>query len=217
MGRLNKRYLGDPSAVNRQFTITAKLPSTDVGVGHILRDIGKNAFIVMVGSAVGVVRLVNTVTSGTLTNGQAFISATPHGGSPLAVKKVLQNKLVVWDTIDSATSELSVYKWSTVNSAVAGECTVLTDTVVNAKVTALGTVVITPSANDNVVASVTMTNNGGGYASAPVVTFSASAQTRALGTAVLTGDRVTSVIITNDGSYTDVELAAGITVSFAAP
>jgi hypothetical protein len=53
------------------------------------------------------------------------------------------------------------------------------------------------------VASVTVTNGGSGYTSAPLVTFSAPddpAGVQATGTAVLTLDAVTSVTMTNIGS-----------------
>jgi hypothetical protein len=52
------------------------------------------------------------------------------------------------------------------------------------------------------VSSVTVTNGGSGYITPPTVTFSASdGGVLATGTAVLTGDAVTSVTITNPGRY----------------
>jgi len=65
------------------------------------------------------------------------------------------------------------------------------------------------------VFSVTITNGGSGYTTAPTVTFSAAPTggTTAAGTAVLTGDAVTSVDITTTGAgYT-----AAPTVTFSAP
>lgn len=52
------------------------------------------------------------------------------------------------------------------------------------------------------VSSVTITNGGSGYTTPPAVTFSASdGGVLATGTAVLTGDAVTSVTLTNPGRY----------------
>ncbi len=61
---------------------------------------------------------------------------------------------------------------------------------------ALGTVVLT----GNVVASVTVTNGGGGYSTPPVVNFCGGAGSGATGTAVLTNGVVTSVTIGAGGS-----------------
>ena len=220
MGKpINKKYFGDPdNKVGKQVKITAKLSGESVGEGYIIKQTGKNRFKVHVGSTTGEIVLVNTVTSGNLSDGEGYISSTPHGGSAKAVKKLMAHKLVIHDTADSATSDLTAYKWSGAASAAAGEATLMNDSVINAKATATGyPVIANPSADDNPVDSVTITSGGGGYATAPAVTFSASSQTTATGTAVLTGDVVTSITITNAGSYTDAELAAGITVTIAAP
>lgn len=66
-------------------------------------------------------------------------------------------------------------------------------------INATGTVVLSGSN----VASVTITNPGSGYTTAPIVTFSApspSGGVTAIGTAVLSGSSVASVTITNPGS-----------------
>lgn len=67
------------------------------------------------------------------------------------------------------------------------------------------------------VASVTITNGGAGYASAPTVTFSApgGSGTTATGTAVISGGVVTSVTITNPGS--GYELVPTVTFSGGSP
>jgi len=60
---------------------------------------------------------------------------------------------------------------------------------------------------DNVV-SVTVSNQGSGYASAPAVSFSGGGGSSAAGTAVLTDNKVTSVTVTNVGSsYTSAPTA----------
>ena len=61
---------------------------------------------------------------------------------------------------------------------------------------ATGTPVLTADA----VTSVTVTNGGAGYATAPSVTFSGGGGTGAAGTAVVSNGAVTSVTITNGGS-----------------
>lgn len=65
----------------------------------------------------------------------------------------------------------------------------------------------------NVVTSVTVTNGGAGYVSAPAVTFSGGGGTGAAATAVVTGGVVTAINVTNGGSgYT-----TDPTVTVAAP
>jgi len=82
-------------------------------------------------------------------------------------------------------------------------------------VTATGTVVPTLVTDANTVDFIIVDDGGQGYGSAPVVTFSTGTGSTATGTAVLTGDVVTSVTIDTLGSYLDIELP--ITVTFAAP
>jgi hypothetical protein len=86
---------------------------------------------------------------------------------------------------------------------------------VGAPVTATGDVTAGIVTNANTADSVAMTDVGGGYSSAPVVTFSTGTGGTATGTAVMTGETVTGITITTPGSYLDVELP--ITVAVAAP
>jgi hypothetical protein len=84
-------------------------------------------------------------------------------------------------------------------------------------VTATGTAVMGVVATNNPVASVTITLGGVGYTVAPTVTFSAgdgAVPVTATGTAVLTGDAVTSVTIVVAGAYADGTVP---TVTFSAP
>jgi hypothetical protein len=84
-------------------------------------------------------------------------------------------------------------------------------------VTATGTAVMGVVATNNPVASVTITEGGATYTLAPTVTFSAgdgAAPVTATGTAVLTGDAVTSVTIVTPGAYAD---GTTPTVTFSAP
>jgi hypothetical protein len=81
---------------------------------------------------------------------------------------------------------------------------------------ATGTVVPTLSTDDNSVDEVTIDTGGSVHLVAPDVTFKASAQTAAEGTAVLDADGyVESITITEVGSYLDSELP--ITVTIDAP
>lgn len=82
---------------------------------------------------------------------------------------------------------------------------------------ATGTVVAGGVLDARTVASVTITDSGIGYTSAPAVTFKASTgASTATGTAIIDGTgAVTSVTVDTAGSYLDVDLP--ITVSFAAP
>jgi hypothetical protein len=69
---------------------------------------------------------------------------------------------------------------------------------------AFGLVNLTPTGS---IASVTITNPGSGYTTAPTITFSAPpfAGTTATGTAVITGGQITGITITNPGSgYTEL-------------
>jgi hypothetical protein len=82
-------------------------------------------------------------------------------------------------------------------------------------VTATGTPTVALALDNNTVTGVTITEGGATYVAPPVVTFKVGSFTTAIGTAVLTGDAVTSVTITTPGQYSDLDLP--VTVTFAAP
>jgi hypothetical protein len=91
---------------------------------------------------------------------------------------------------------------------VDGNCKTVVATVTGTNTTARGTANLT----DDAVASVTVTQGGSGYTSAPSVTFSGGGGSGASGTATIAGGAVTGVAMTSTGSgYTSAP-----TVTFAA-
>lgn len=222
MGRpIKKSWFGDDTSPGYQIKITGKVYEYDgitvatITDGYIVAQKGTRRYVISDGTDTGTVTLKNTLTSGSLSVGEGFISATPFGGSALAVHKLTQYRVSIYDTVDSSTSTISNYTWSTVPAATAGQADVI-DTATGTPVTALGTVVDDAAGgDDNAVVSVTITNGGSEYASVPTVTFSAGTGSTATGTAVLTNGEVTDVIITDGGSYLDSELP--VTVTFSAP
>jgi hypothetical protein len=113
MGRpIQKKSFGDVAAPGLQFAITAKLPGVAVGEGYIVEQTGTSKYKVNIDGNIGDVFLVNTVTPANLSDGQAFIAVTPFGGSTVAASKIMQRRVNVWLTPDTALSTSRSYVWS---------------------------------------------------------------------------------------------------------
>lgn len=130
------------------------------------------------------------------------VSITGGSGSGATAQAIVMDGVVVWIKI--------VTEGSSYSSAFSSAPTVtITDTGSGTGATA--TAVIQDSTKS--LASVTVTNAGSGYTSAPSVTFSVSGGSGATATAVLSGSTVGSIVVTNAGSgYTSaptVTIAGG--------
>lgn len=203
MGRpIKKSWFGNPNNAGAQLKITAKLPGVAVGQGYIISQRGTRKYKVNINGNIGDVFLVNKSTSGALADGEAFILATPYGGSAEPVAKIYQHRLTTYKSDGSYGS----YSWNSEDADASGSATIITDTII-VKETATGTVVLDGDSVD----SITIDNGGDGYVSAPTVTISGDG-TGATATATVTNGVVTEVVVSAGGSgYTEA------TVVFSAP
>ena len=125
MGRpIRNGAFGDTAAPGLQFAITAKLPGFAVGEGFIVEQTGTSKYKVNISGNIGDVFLVNTVTPANLNDGEAFIAVDIFGGSQVAAYKIMQRRVNVWLTPDSAFSALRSYVWSDNPADAVGEADV---------------------------------------------------------------------------------------------
>lgn len=198
MGRpIKSKWFGDPASIGYQLKITAKLPGETAAEGFIIEQTGTRKYKVNIGGVIGDVRLVNKSVAGNLEDGEAFMLATPFGGSAQPVYKLTQYRVSLFDS----PSGYSSYEWSEAAAANADEADVINDANVN-----YVTATATATQDTGVVDSITIVEDGEGYLSAPAVTITddGGPGTGATATATISDGVVDSITIDDGGSgYTN--------------
>lgn len=193
MGRpIKKSWFNDPAAPGYQLKITAKLPGQAAAEGYILEQTGTRKYKVSIGGVTGDVFLVNKSVAGNLVDGEAFILATPFGGSALPVSKLQQYRVSVFNGDGS----FSQYSWDENAASVEGQATVISDSSV-VPVQAVATYTVATG-----VITVSIVDAGEGYTSAPSVVSSEGAET-AVFTATVSGGAVDSITTVDTSALAD--------------
>ena len=197
MGRpIQKKFFGDPASVGSQLKITAKLPGESVAEGFIVEQTGTRKYKVNIGGTIGDVYLVNKSVAGNLEDGEAFILATPFGGSALPVYKITQYRVSVHDGAGGFKS----YEWSADAATNADEADVIDDASVSFETatatTSLGTNV---DVDDDTIISITVDTTNAEYLQVPTVTITGDG-TGATATATISGGVVTAITVDTAGS-----------------
>lgn len=157
---------------------------------YIIKQTGSTSYLVQDSAklhAPEIVSLANASTTNALLPGQAFILATPFGGSATPVAKISQFRLSLY----TSATVITDYQWTMSAAASVGQATLIAQG-------ALGQVL-----------SVEISNGGGAYVSVPSVSFTGGGS-GATATAVVTNGVVTAINVTAPGAnYT----GSGITIA----
>lgn len=184
MGRpIQKKWFGPVSTAGAQIVVNGVkwADGTTSTNAYIVKQTGSDAYIVSNGSKTERVFMVNATSTGGLSAGQCYILATPFGGSARPCKKIAQYRVDIF----AADGTVDSYSWSTIPATAPGQANLIAGT------GAVGAIL-----------SVTVTNGGSGYTSAPAVAFTGGG-TGAVATATISGGAVTGVTVTSPGfNYT---------------
>lgn len=152
-----------------------------------------NTMYISNGSNSGEVTLVNTLSPGNLSDGEAFISATPYLGIAKAVKNISTTLVETFDTVDDAGSTISRYKWNG-GPALNENMATVVQPAQWPGIRARGVITITSGDLSDAVVDIRI--NGRGYSSVPNVTLLApSGGADAIFTANVSNGSVTGVTI----------------------
>lgn len=193
MGRpIKKSWFNDPAAPGYQIKITAKLPDQAAAEGFIVEQTGTRKYKVNIGGVIGDVFLVNKSAANDLLDGEAFILATPFGGTALPVSKLQQYRVSVFN----ADGSYSQYFWDENAASVAGQATVINDSSVVAE-----QAVATYTVAEGVI-TIDIVDPGQGYTTAPTVVSAEETETASF-TATVSGGFVDSITTEDTSSLDD--------------
>lgn len=184
MGRpIQKKWFGPASTAGSQIVVNGVkwADGTTASNAYIVKQTGSNAYVVSNGSKSEIVFMVNATATSGLAASQCYILATPFGGSARPCKKIAQYRVDLYE----ADGTVNSYSWSTVPATAPGQANLIAGT------GAVGAIL-----------SVTVSNGGTGYTTAPTVAFTGGG-TGATATATVSGGVVTGVTVTSPGyNYT---------------
>jgi hypothetical protein len=188
MGKpIQKKWFGKTTLSGNQIVVTGIKfkDGTTATDGYIVKQTGSDAYIVRDSSdahAAERVFMVNATSLGGLTAGQCFINATAFGGSARPCKKIAQFRLDLFE----ADGSIKSYSWSRIPATAAGQADLISGSGLAGR-----------------ILSVAVNVGGGGYFTAPAITFNGGG-VGATAHTVLTNGAVSSIVVDTAGAnYTN--------------
>lgn len=184
MGKaIQKKWFGLATLPGNQIVVNGVkfADGTTATNAYIVKQTGSTAYVVQDTAKTHkaeIVFMVNATSTGALSPGQCYITATPFGGSALPCSKIAQFRVDLYET----TGHISSYSWSSIPATKQGQADL-----------------IAGSGAVGAILTVAVTAGGKGYFTAPTITFTGAGGTGATAHATLVASAVSAITVDTAG------------------